>query len=356
MRKQFHGGLVAVLFPVGLVVCSAAAAQAYPTKSVRMIVPFPPGSAPDVLARAVAQKLPESLSQPVIVENRAGAGGIVATEIVAKSAPDGYTLLMGTIGTHALNVALYKKLPYDAQKDFAPVSQLALLPHVVLLHPSAPARTVKEFVAFAKARPGQINYASAGTGSGMHLVTELMKSMAKIDMVHVPYKGPVESMAAILGGEAVITIPAIPATLPLIKAGRVRALAVTSAQRSPMLPDTPTMVEAGFRGFDFSNWSGVFAPAGVSPQIVHRLSQDLVRIVQTPEVAKTLVQQGAIVLGNTPEQFAANINADLARWILIRRALTAIEYIICRVMHQRRIQVLRFLRQNTWRNAIDGLR
>jgi tripartite-type tricarboxylate transporter receptor subunit TctC len=298
-------------------VCGVVTAQTYPTKSVRIVVPFPPGSGPDVLARTVAQKLPESLSQPVIVENRAGAGGIVATELVAKSAPDGYTLLMGTIGTHALNVALYKKLPYDAQKDFAPVSQLALLPHVVLLHPSVPAKTVKEFVAFARARPGQINYASAGTGTGMHLSTELMKAMAKIDMVHVPYKGPAESMAALLGGEAMVTIPAIPATLPLVKAGRVRALAVTSAQRSPMLRDIPTMAESGFPGFDFSNWSGVFAPAGVSPQIVRTLSQDLTRIVQTPDVAKTLVQQGAIVVGNTPEQFASNINVDLARWMKV---------------------------------------
>ncbi len=313
MWKQFPGGS-AVFFVVAWAMCGTTAAQTYPAKPVRIVVPFPPGSGPDVLARTVAQKLPESLSQPVIVENRAGAGGIIATEVVAKSAPDGYTLLMGTIGTHALNVALYKKLPYDAQKDFAPVSQLALLPHVVLLHPSIPAKTVKEFVAFAKTHPGQINYASAGTGSGMHLSTELLKSMAGINMVHVPYKGPAESMAAVLGGEAAVTIPAIPATLSLVKAGRVRALALTSAQRSPMLPGTPTLAEAGFPGFDFSNWSGVFAPAGTSPQIVRRLSQDLTRIVQTPEVSNSLVQQGAMVVGNTPEQFAANISADLARW------------------------------------------
>lgn len=314
MPKPSEKGLAASLLVAAFFLWAPAGAQTYPSKPIRIVVPFPPGSGPDLLARTVAQRLPDALSQSVLVENRAGAGGIVASEFVAKAAPDGYTLLMGTIGTHALNVALYTKLPYNAQKDFAPISQLALLPHVVLLHPSVPAKTVKEFVAFARARPGQLNYASAGTGSGMHLATELMKSMAKLDLVHVPYKGPAESMAAVLGGEAALTIPAIPATLPLIKAGRVRALAVTSAQRSPMLADTPTMAESGFAGFDFSNWSGLFAPAGVSPQIVSKLAQEVVRVVNAPEVTKSLIQQGAIVIGNTPEQFASSISADLARW------------------------------------------
>ncbi len=306
--------VVAPLLFAALLLSVSAYGQAYPAKPLRIIVPFPPGSAPDVTARTLAQRLPESLSQPVLVENRAGAGGIIATDLVAKAAPDGYTLLMGTIGTHALNVALYSKLPYDPVKDFAPISQVALVPHVVLLHPSIPAKSMKEFVAFARARPTELNYASAGNGSGMHLATELMKSMAKINLVHVPYKGPAESMTAMLGGEAALTIPAIPATLPLIKAGRVRALAVTSSQRSPVIPDTPTMAEVGFPGYDFSNWSGLFAPAGVPPQIIRKLNQEVVRILNTPDVAKSLVQQGAIVVGNTPEQFTSNIAADLARW------------------------------------------
>jgi tripartite-type tricarboxylate transporter receptor subunit TctC len=262
----------------------------------------------------IALKAPDIMNQPVIVENRAGAGGIIAAEIVARAPADGYTLLMGTIGTHALNVVLYKKLPYDPQKDFTPISQLAQLPHVVLLSSSVPAKTVEEFVALAKTRPGQLNYASAGSGSGMHLATELFKSMGGIEMVHIPYKGPAESMTAVISGEASIAVPAIPGTIPLIKAGRVRAIAVTSAQRSPLLPETPTMAEAGFPGFDFSNWSGVFAPAGVPPQVAKKLSEDLVRILRDPEVSKTLTEQGAILVGNTPEQFKANINSDLVRW------------------------------------------
>ena len=305
---------VASLFSAALLLSASIYGQAYPAKPLRIIVGFPPGSAPDLTSRTLAQRLVESLAQPVVVENRAGAGGIIATEYVAKAAPDGYTLLMGTIGTHAFNVALYAKMPYDAVKDFAPICQVALVPHVVLLHPSIPVKSMKEFVTFARARPTELNYASAGSGSGMHLVTELMKSVAKINLVHVPYKGPVESMSAVLGGEAAVTVPAIPATLPLIKAGRLRALAVTSAQRSPMIPDTPTLAEAGFPGFDFSNWSGLFAPAGTSPQIIRKLNQEVVRILNMPDVAKALVQQGAIVVGNTPEQFTANIAADLARW------------------------------------------
>jgi tripartite-type tricarboxylate transporter receptor subunit TctC len=311
-RLQIHAA--AALLGIAALGCSVATAQTYPTKPIRIVVPFPPGSGPDVVARAIAQKAPDVLKQPVTVENRAGAGGIIAAELVAAAPADGYTLLMGTIGTHALNVVLYKKLPYDPQKDFAPITQLALLPHVVLIHPSVPAKSVRDFVAIAKSKPGQINYASAGIGSGMHLATELMKSMGNIDIVHVPYKGPAESMTAVIAGEVQLTLPAIPATIQLIKSGKVTALAVTSAQRSLLLPDTPTMAEAGFPGFDFSNWSGVFAPAGTPPQIVRKLSEDLNTILRDPEVSKALMAQGAILLGNTPEQFAANISTELVRW------------------------------------------
>jgi len=291
-----------------------AQAQPYPSKPIRLLVPFPPGSGPDVVARAIAQRAPEVLKQPITVENRAGAGGILAAEFVAKAPPDGYTLLMGTVGTHALNVILYKKLPYDPQKDFIPISQMALLPHVVLVPASLPAKSVQEFVAFARSKPGQLNYSSAGIGSGMHLATELFKSMSKVDLVHVPYKGPVESITAVVGGEAQLTLPAIPATISLIKAGRVVALAVTSAERSALLPDTPTMAEAGFPGFAFSNWSGVFAPAGTPPEIVRKLAQDFRLMLRDPEVSRALVAQGAILVGNTPEQFASNIAAELERW------------------------------------------
>ena len=314
MPNQFKIHAATLFLAIGALAGGPAGAQAYPTKPIRMVVPFPPGSGPDVVARMIALKAPDIMKQPILVENRAGAGGIIAAEIVAKAPADGYTLLMGTIGTHVLNVVLYKKLPYDPQKDFVPISQLALLPHVVLLNTSVSAKTVEEFVALAKTRPGQINYASAGSGSGMHLATELFKSMGGIEMVHIPYKGPAESLTAVISGEASLTVPAIPATIPLIKAGRVRAIAVTSAQRSPLLPETPTMAEAGFPGFDFSNWNGVFAPANVPPQVVKKLSEDLVRILRDPEVSKALTEQGTILVGNTSTQFTANINADLVRW------------------------------------------
>ncbi len=317
--KKFCIRAAAALLGIAALGSGLAVAQTYPAKPIRLVVPFPPGSGPDVVARLIAQKAPDVLKQSITVENRAGAGGIIAAEIVAKAPADGYTLLMGTIGTHVLNVVLYKKLPYDPQKDFTPITQLALLPHVVLVHPSVQAKSVEEFVALARSTPGQMNYASAGSGSGMHLATELMKSMGKIDIVHVPYKGPTESITAVMAGDAQLTVPAIPATIQLIKAGRVRALAVTSAQRSPLLPETPTMAEAGFPGFDFSNWSGVLAPAGTPPQIVRKLAEDLTRILRDPEVSKTLMEQGAILVGNTPEQFTANINADLVRWRKVAR-------------------------------------
>ena len=321
MRVRSVGFLVSCLLcSAGLLVGTDARSQgSYPTESIKILVPFPPGSAPDVITRVLAKQLPEFLAQPVVVENRPGAGGIIAVETVARAAPDGYTLLMGTIGTHALNVAIYgNKLKYDPAKDFVPVSQVEIVPHVVLIDAKIPATTMKEFLAIARSK--QLNYASAGSGSGMHLATELMNSMANLNMLHVPYKGPSEAMTGVISGDAALTIPAIPATLPLIKDGRVRAIAVTSSQRSEMLPDVPTMAEVGFVGFDFSNWSGIFAPAGTSPEIVNKLALAIQKALQKEELRKTLSGQGVLIVGSSPEAFKATIQADVDRWSKVARS------------------------------------
>ncbi len=321
MRVRSIGFLVSCLLcSAGLLLGTDAQSQgSYPTESIKILVPFPPGSAPDVITRVLAKQLPEFLAQPVVVENRPGAGGIIAVETVARAAPDGYTLLMGTIGTHALNVAIYgNKLKYDPAKDFVPVSQVGIVPHVVLIDAKIPATTMKEFLAIARSK--QLNYASAGSGSGMHLATELMNSMANLNMLHVPYKGPSEAMTGVISGDAALTIPAIPATLPLIKDGRVRAIAVTSSQRSEMLPDVPTMAEVGFVGFDFSNWSGIFAPAGTSPEIVNKLALAIQKALQKEELRKTLSGQGVLIVGSSPEAFKATIQADVDRWSKVARS------------------------------------
>jgi len=299
---------------LALAATASPAQDSYPDKPIKLVVPFPPGSGPDVLARILAQALPEALSQPVVVENRVGGGGIPASDFVAKAAPNGYTILLGTLGTHTLNLVVYSKLPYDPVKDFAPITQVAQMPQVVVVGSSVPVKSMMEFVTYARARPTQLNYASAGVGSGMHMATELMKSTTSIAMVHVPYKGPSESINAVVSGDVALAIPVATAALPLVKAGRVRALAVTSSQRTPIFPDVPTMAEAGFPGFDFNSWYGLFAPAGTPAPVVQKLSQAVERVLKKPEVMKAMGDQGAMIIGNTPEQFASNIGADIVKW------------------------------------------
>src|SRR5438034_5972010 len=257
---HFARALAAALLVVAAPV--ALGQVAYPTKPVRLVVPFPAGGTTDLLARAAAQKLSEAWGQQVIVDNRPGAAGNIGAELVAKAAPDGYTLLMGTVGTHAINASLYAKMPYDHVKDFAPVILVAGVPNVLVVNPSLPVHSVQELIAYAKANPGKLNFASSGSGTSIHLSGELFKVMTGVQMTHVPYKGSAPALQDLLGGQVQLMFDNLPPSLPQIKAGRLRALAVTSATRAPALPDVPTVAEAGLPGFEASSWFGVLAPAG----------------------------------------------------------------------------------------------
>ena len=295
-------------------VVTTASAQAYPTKPIRLVVPFPPGGATDILARDVAQKLTEAWGQQVIVDNRPGAGGNIGSELVAKSAPDGYTLEMGTVGTHAINASLYAKMPYDHVKDFVPVILVAGVPNVLVVNPAVPANSVAELIAYAKANPGKLNFASSGNGTSIHLSGELFKFMAGVQMTHVPYKGSAPALQDLIGGQVQLMFDNLPPSLPQIKAGKLRALAVTSLARAPALPDVPTMAEAGLPGYEASSWFGVLAPAGTPPAIVTKLNAEIARWLATPEAKEKLSKQGANAAGGTPEDFAKHIAAETAKW------------------------------------------
>ena len=295
-------------------VATAASAQTYPTKPIRLVVPFPPGGATDILARDVAQKLTEAWGQQVIVDNRPGAGGNIGSELVAKSAPDGYTLEMGTVGTHAINASLYAKMPYDHVKDFVPVILVAGVPNVLVVNPAVPANSVAELIAYAKANPGKLNFASSGNGTSIHLSGELFKFMAGVQMTHVPYKGSAPALQDLIGGQVQLMFDNLPPSLPQIKAGKLRALAVTSLTRAPALPDVPTMAEAGLPGYEASSWFGVLAPAGTPLAIVTKLNAEIAKWLATPEAKEKLSKQGANAAGGTPEDFAKHIAAETAKW------------------------------------------
>lgn len=282
-----------------------AAAQPFPSHPLQFVVPFPPGGATDVIARLIAGPLSEALGQPVVVENRPGAGGTVGSAQVARAAPDGHTLLMGTIATHGIGPSLYPQVPYDAVQDFAPVTQAASQVYAVVVHPSVPARSIGELIALAKARPGALTYASAGSGTAAHLFAELFKEMAGVDIVHVPYRGAGPAMVALLGGQVSMTFDVVLTTLEHIRAGRLRALAVTGARRSPVLPEVPTLQEAGLAGYDAVGWNGVFLPAGTPSAIRQRLAEAIRRALHRPEVRERIEQQGAEVVASRPEEFAA---------------------------------------------------
>jgi tripartite-type tricarboxylate transporter receptor subunit TctC len=293
---------------------SLLGAQPYPNKPVKLVAPSTPGDAPDVIARLVADKLSTALGQQVVVENRPGAGGVVGSEYVAKSAPDGYTLIMGNAGSHGINAAVYAKLPYDIQRDFAPVSQVAVAPNVMVINPAVPASSVGEFIAYAKANPGKLSYASGGNGSSAHMSMELFKSMSGVDLQHVPYKGSSPALTDVVSGQVVAFIGNMPPTVPLIKAGKLRALAVTTTSRSALMPELPTIAKAGLPGFETVAWFGVLAPAGTPPEIVNRLSAEIAKIAKSPEMRERLVAMGAEPVGGTPEAFKAVIDRDIAKW------------------------------------------
>ncbi|MGZ5702852.1 MAG: Bug family tripartite tricarboxylate transporter substrate binding protein [Burkholderiales bacterium] len=301
-------------------VASAASYAQYPSKAIRFVVPFPPGGPLDIVARSIGQDLNKAWGQPVLIDNRPGAGGNIGADIVAKAPPDGHTILMGAVSTHAINVWLYKSLPYDPLKDFAPVTLVTSVPNVLVVHPSVPAKNVRELIALAKAGKGELNFASGSTGSAGHLAGELFKTMAGIDMVHIPYKGAAPAVTDLLAGHVSLMFDNLASGLPNIKAGRVRALAVTTLKRSPFLPELPTISESGLRGFDIGTWFGVFAPAGTPREIVMRLNAEIARALQTPVMKERLATLGAEAMPNTPEAFAAFVKAEMAKYREIVRA------------------------------------
>jgi tripartite-type tricarboxylate transporter receptor subunit TctC len=298
---------------------SGAFAQSYPTKPIRLVVPSSPGGGTDITGRILAQKLTELLRQQVLVDNRAGAGTRIGNEFVAKSAPDGYTLLMG-LSTLAIIPAVYKSVSYDAVKDFAPISQAVSVPNVLVVHPSLPARSVKALIALGKSRPRDLVAGSAGSGTSPHLSLELFMSMAGIEIVHVPYKGSGPGVVALVSGEVSMFFPSVPSATPHIKANRVRPLGVTTATRADVLPDVPSIAEAGLPGYEATQWFGVLAPAGTPQAIVDRLHKEIVAALKSPDVVKQLSTQGAQIVASSPEQFAAYIRAETQKWAAVVKA------------------------------------
>jgi len=298
----------------------AHAQQAYPARAVRLVVPSAPGGGTDITARIMAPKFSEYFGQQVVVENRAGAATMIGGEVVARSAPDGYTLLMG-ISTLAINAAMYKKVAYDALKDFAPIAQVVTLSNVLVTHPSLPARNVKELVAFAKSRSGQINFASAGVGTNPHLSMELFLSLAGLKMMHVPYKGSGQGIVDVIAGHVPVMMPAVPTALTYIKNGRLRPLGVSGAKRSQAAPDIPTIAEAGITGYEATQWFGILAPAGTPRAVVDRWHRETVRALKDPEVRDRLVADGADPVGSTPEEFAAYLRAETIKWAKVVKAI-----------------------------------
>lgn len=292
----------------------AQVADKYPNKPIRMLVGFPPGGSTDILSRQVGMRLADSLGQQVVIDNRAGAAGNLASELVGKGNPDGYTLLMATVSSHGINPGLYKKLPYDPVKDYAPVTLIASYPLILAVNPGVPVKNVKDLIALAKSKPGAVRFGSSGNGSPGHLSGEIFKGMAAVDLVHVPYKGGAPSTLAVLSGEVQITFATLPGAMPHIKSGKLNGPAVTTAKRSPALPEVPTIAESGLPGFDVSSWAGLMAPVGTPKDIVHKLNTAAVKALASLEMRERLANEGAEPVGNTPEQFAAFVKVELAKW------------------------------------------
>jgi tripartite-type tricarboxylate transporter receptor subunit TctC len=286
----------------------------WPAKPIKWIVPFAPGGTTDILARTISEKLSQALGQPVIIENKPGAGGGVGADFTAKAPPDGYTIMGGTISTHAINASLYKSLPYDPVKDFAPITLIARVPNMLVVNPDVPAKNVAELIALMKANPAKYTFASSGNGTSQHLSGELFKAMAGVDMQHIPYKGSPPALQDVVGGQVTMTFDNITTAWPLAKAGKLRALAVTTAKRSAIAPDVPTLAESGLAGYEVGSWQGAFAPAGTPPEIVKRLNAEMVRIINLPDVREKLVGLGAEPVANTPEEFGALVKTEVAKW------------------------------------------
>ncbi|MFN9121568.1 MAG: Bug family tripartite tricarboxylate transporter substrate binding protein [bacterium] len=307
--------VLALALPGPIAVAQAAEAPGpYPSRPIRYVVPFAPGGPTDIMSRAIAERLSVALGTPVVVDNRAGAGGGVGAEIVARSAPDGYTLMIGHVGTHAINISLYAKVNYDPIKDFQPISMIATLPFVLVVNPGVPAKNVKDLIALARAKPGVLNFASAGSGGPTHLAGELFKSTAAIDIVHIPYKGNAAALADLVGGQVQMMFSNMLTAMPFVRAGKLRAIAVSTLKRSPQAPELPTVSEGGAPGYDVTPWYGVLAPAGLPKPLLSRLHGAVSKIVDSPEMRERFVTQGVDLASSTPEAFAALIRAEIPRW------------------------------------------
>lgn len=327
-RRVLQLACFSALFATNLIAVQAYSQTAWPTKPVKIVVPFAPGGTTDLLARAMAPELSKAFGQAFIVENRAGAGGNLGADVVAKAPADGYTLLMGTVGTHGINVALYDKMPFDPVKDFAPITLVAGVPNVMVMNTEKAKtlgiNTVADFIKYAKAHPGKLNMASSGNGTSIHLAGELFKSMSGTYMVHFPYRGSSPALLDLVGGTMDVMFDNLPSALPHIKSGKLKALAVTSAQRSAVLPDVPTIEQAGnLKGYEASSWFGLLAPAGTPPEVVSRIQQEAAKALNTAAVKDKLLAQGAIPGGNSPQEFAKMIASEIKKWAQVVKAAGA---------------------------------
>jgi len=324
MTAFFH--VVCLLLALVAPASVAEAAEAYPSKPIRLIVPFSPGGPADVLARVMGDKIGASMGKPVVVDNRAGAGGNIGMALGAKAAPDGYTLVLAPAGNLTVNPSLYRNVPYDVAKDFAPVTVVAAVPNILVVHPSIPAKNLTEFIAYAKSHPGQLNCSSPGAGSGAHLAGELFKSMVGADMVHVPFNGIAPAVTAVLAGDVQLMFAGAPAVLQHVRAGKLHALGVASLKRIAGAPDLPTLSESGLAGFNVTSWYSIVAPAGTPPEIVARLQREIDKALREPDVREKLAGLGAEPIANTPAEFAAMIKTETAKWSeIVKSAKITIE-------------------------------
>jgi tripartite-type tricarboxylate transporter receptor subunit TctC len=314
--------LVRIVAVAAAILPAAGVGQTYPAKTIRFIVPFAPGGGNDILGRVVAQKLNETFGVPVVVDNRGGAGGTIGTDLTAKAPPDGYTMLINNVSL-AVNVTLYPKLPYDTLKDLEPVTLVGRQPNILVTHPALPARSVRELLALARTRPQQIAYGSGGIGSSSHLATELLKVMAKIELVHVPYKGMGPALIDLVSGQTQLIMATMASALPFVRSGRVRALAVTPARRAAVVPEVPTMIEAGVPGFEYTTWYGLLLPAGTPQAVVNRLHEAMTRILAAPEVSERFGTQGVEPAATTPGAFKGFLKAEVAKWSKVIKAAGA---------------------------------
>jgi tripartite-type tricarboxylate transporter receptor subunit TctC len=317
MRKKL---IACLLGAAALPAMAADIAADYPAKTIRLIVPFTPGGSTDILARLIGQKLTEAWGRQVVIDNRPGAGGNIGVDLAAKSPADGYTLVMGHIGTFGVNPTLYPKLPYDPIRDFQPITLVALVPNMLSVNPSLPAKSVKELVALARAKPGTINFGSGGNGSAAHLAGEYFKLLTQTDIVHIPYRGTAPAVTDLIAGQISMMITGVPPTLQFVKAGRLRALAVATGKRLPLLPDLPTIAEAGVPGYEATQWYGVLAPAGTPRPVINKLNSEIVKAIHGADVREKLAADAAEPVGNTPEEFGAFIKKEIARWAPVVKA------------------------------------